>query len=99
VLQQQFDGVGVVREDGEQERRPAQLQQNQGDQTSLLKLAKNVALHIDTIFNIFNFLWGVGVSDPLCVSSSALHFFPIILFGSTTLLTGNRFAVMPSLGT
>jgi hypothetical protein len=30
-----------------------------------------------------------SVSDPLCLSSSlALHFFPIILFWSTTLLTG-----------
>jgi hypothetical protein len=32
------------------------------------------------------FLW---VSDPLCLSSSSAHHFcPIILFGSTTLLTG-----------
>jgi hypothetical protein len=32
------------------------------------------------------FFGGGGVSDPLCLSSSlALHFFPVILFGYTTL--------------
>jgi hypothetical protein len=49
-----------------------------GDQMSLRKKRpKNCPTH---------FLW---VSDPLCLSSSlVLHFFLIILFGSTTLLTG-----------
>jgi hypothetical protein len=36
----------------------------------------------------FFFFLGGGVSDPICLSSSALHFFQLFFFGSTTLLTG-----------